>query len=581
MPIALRTLIWCSLFALTALAGWCLQGWPREVPEAGVERVECVSYAPFRLPGESPFDETFRVTRERIADDLRLLAPRTRCVRTYSIDQGLDQVPAAARELGMQVLLGVWIGRDRDKNRIELEHALALANMHADVVRGLIVGNEVMLRRELPESELQALLQHAQAATTVPVTYADVWEFWLKHPRLAGAVDFLTIHILPYWEDEPVGVAAAIEHVRDVYRTMQQQFAGRTILIGETGWPRDGRARRQAQPGRIEQARFVRAFVAAAQAEGLPYNLIEAFDQPWKRRLEGAMGGYWGLLDSAGEAAFPWQGPVAADAHWRGGLIAGGAGLLLAGAIALARRRRGIAWLAQALAGAAIGAVLFAQWRYALAWHRDALELAIGAGGALAGLLFAWLAVVRGSSAQGLGATSEALPGVHGLLSMRRPLDVGQWLCAWLPPSLRAGAREGLPSPLASHDALLSLLRALFLIGAAATMLLLVFDARYRGFPWPLFALPAGAMLLLAASGQRLPCDAREERLLAWIVAAAAPLVIVFERPSNVEALGFVALLLVFIAACFGFPHRSAYRLPGRSSTIAPSNAPSTDGSNE
>ncbi|MBN9427270.1 MAG: hypothetical protein J0H09_12265 [Burkholderiales bacterium] len=562
MPVALRTLIWSSLFLLAALGWWCLQGWPREVPEAGVERVACVSYAPFRLPGESPFDATFRVARERIVDDLRLLAPRTRCVRTYSIDQGLDQVPGAARELGMQVLLGVWIGRDRDKNRVELERALSLANAHADVVRGLIIGNEVMLRRELPERELLALLQQAQAATAVPVTYADVWEFWLRHPQLAAAVDFLTIHILPYWEDEPVGVAAAVEHVRDVYRTMQQHFAGRTILIGETGWPRAGRARQQAQPGRVEQARFVRSFVAAAQTEGLPYNLIEAFDQPWKRRLEGAMGGYWGLLDSAGEAAFPWHGPVTADEHWRGGLAAGGAGLLLAGTIAWARRQRGIAWLAQTLAGAAIGAVLFAQWRYALSWHRDALELAIGAGGAMLGAVFGWLAVARGSSARALRIAGP-LPGIYRLLS------------------LRADAADAAHTSTAPHDAALSLLRALFLLGAAATMLLLVFDARYRGFPWPLFALPAGALLLLAAAGERLPNDAREERLLAWIVVLAAPLVIAFERPTNTEALAFVGLLLVLVVAGFGFPHRSMYRAPERTSTIAPSSAPSTDGSNE
>ena len=38
-----------------------------------------------------------------------MLAPRTRCVRTYSAMQGLWHVPAAARANGIQVLLGIWI----------------------------------------------------------------------------------------------------------------------------------------------------------------------------------------------------------------------------------------------------------------------------------------------------------------------------------------------------------------------------------------------------------------------------------------------------------------------------------------
>lgn len=35
-----------------------------------------------------------------------------------------------------------------------------------------------------------------------------------------------------------------------------------------------------------------------AEAEGWKYNFIEAFDQPWKRISEGAVGGYWGLFDA-------------------------------------------------------------------------------------------------------------------------------------------------------------------------------------------------------------------------------------------------------------------------------------------
>jgi glucan 1,3-beta-glucosidase len=35
-----------------------------------------------------------------------------------------------------------------------------------------------------------------------------------------------------------------------------------------------------------------------AKKEHFRVNLIEAYDQPWKRQLEGTVGGYWGLFDS-------------------------------------------------------------------------------------------------------------------------------------------------------------------------------------------------------------------------------------------------------------------------------------------
>src|SRR5690606_14692444 len=180
-------------FASAAVGYWLAQAWPRAVAEPGVapggERIACLSYAPFRRPGESPFDPDARVARERIEADLRILASRTGCVRTYSVDQGLDQVPAVARDLGMTVLLGAWLGRDRARNGDELARAVALARAEPAVVRALIVGNEVLLRGELPERELRAAIESARRALRdeapggrpVPVTYADVWEFWLEH----------------------------------------------------------------------------------------------------------------------------------------------------------------------------------------------------------------------------------------------------------------------------------------------------------------------------------------------------------------------------------------------------------------
>ncbi len=524
--------------ALAAIAGLAASGRPQQIAEAPVERIECLSYAPFRDPADTPFDLTARVSRERVEADLKILSQRTDCVRTYSIDRGLDIVPEVAASLGMKVMLGAWLSRDRLANALELDDAIALARQYRGTVRALVVGNEVMLRRELPEIELAQALQRARDQAGVPVTYADVWEFWLRHRQLAASVDFITVHILPYWEDEPVGIDGAVAHVHDIYRRMQAQFPGRELLIGETGWPSAGRARLAAQPGRVEQARFMREFVAMAQAEHIPYNLIEAFDQPWKRRLEGAMGGHWGVFDSAGQAKFPWHGPLAADPGWRAGLWTGGVGTLGFGLVTFALRRRRaharagtlkpgasdfLEAAASILAGAAIGVLIFAQWRYLQAWSRDAIEWLATAPFLLATAPLAWLGLHRA-----LGQSSGEDSSRGAAVAPR-----------WLDP-----------------------LRMMFLFGAAVNVVLLGFDSRYRGFPVVFFLAPAAVEFVRILAGQAAKVS-EETRLLAMIVAIGAACVFLNERPVNHEALGYAALMLGYaLARTDGRPLRTSARAP-------------------
>ena len=78
-------------------------------------KLDCVSYAPFRN-GQTPWNSTIVISEAQIAEDLVELARVSRCIRTYSIENGLDKVPELASKVGLQVILGVWLGRDRLKN---------------------------------------------------------------------------------------------------------------------------------------------------------------------------------------------------------------------------------------------------------------------------------------------------------------------------------------------------------------------------------------------------------------------------------------------------------------------------------
>ena len=386
------------------LAWWIEQGRSVMLPDVNGAELPCVSYAPFRRAGHTPFDAQLRVTRQQIVEDLHILRGVTRCIRTYGLGHGLDAVPSVARELGLRVRLGAWVGRDAHANEVEVDAAAALAREYADVVEMLIVGNEVLLRRELDPAALAAWIERARRQVDVPVSYADVWEFWVRHSQvLRTQVDVITIHVLPYWEDEPVGVDAAVAHVYAVTAKMRSHFAPLRVWVGETGWPAAGRQRAGARPGRVEQARFVRELARRHRAEPLEFNLVEAFDQPWKRALEGAMGGAWGLYDAAGEARFGWRGAVQEDPAWQRGPLAALIAALGAGIAAGWGRRTG-RQIGLAAAGAGlIAAVAVAHAATLGVWSRTPAEWALSIGCALVMLasagVSAWRLVVRDSAA--------------------------------------------------------------------------------------------------------------------------------------------------------------------------------------
>ena len=279
---------------------WWWLATPVTLPRAPIDaaaKLECVSYAPFRND-QTPHDQALIVSPEQIAEDLRELAKVSKCIRTYSIDNGLDKVPELASRVGLKVLLGVWIGRDRAKNAHLVDIAVSLVRDHPGVVTAIIVGSEVLLRGEMIVSDLREIIRSVKPRVDVPVTYADVWEFWLRYREIGADVDFVTVHFLPYWEDFPPRAEDAAAHVDGIRKQVAAAFPGKEILIGEAGWPSHGRMRDGALASRVNQARFISEILDRARRDNFRVNLFEAYDEPWKRRWEGTVGGYWGLFDS-------------------------------------------------------------------------------------------------------------------------------------------------------------------------------------------------------------------------------------------------------------------------------------------
>jgi exo-beta-1,3-glucanase (GH17 family) len=509
-PLSIRIIVWIVL-VMCALAGafyWWGLGRPVALPDAPSARIACVSYAPFRLKGETPIDPKAYISPERIDADLRALSGRFDCVRTYSMGQGLGAVPEIAGRYGMKVLMGIWLDRDLASNEREMALGITAAKKDAANLRGIVVGNEVMLRGELAPAALAAYIERVRASTSVPVTYADVWEFWLRYPQLAKSVSYLTIHILPYWEDEPVEPADAVRHVADVYARIKQAFPGKDVMIGETGWPSAGRTRQGAAASVVNEARYMREFLIHAATVNMPYNVIEAFDQPWKRDLEGTVGGYWGIFDVDAKPKFPMQGPVVEEARWQQGLAAGAIGALLFVVVGAWRRRwHGVAgWLALALLGFASGTALAAHARLLEYACRTQLEWTIGiVSGVLA--LFTALSLSRTIATRLADNTDDV-----------RPRWITRQRFFWL--------------------------FALTLYG-----LLLTFNGRYRDFPVGLFALPCVGFALLGLLRKRIVMPLIEERMLALWLPVLAAIVVAQEAGINPVAWLWFGLNLCLAAS--------------------------------
>jgi len=526
-------------------AGWWLHGHPRPIADVAHAKLGCVSYAPYR-EGQSPFQRGLFISSEQIDEDMRLLAERFDCVRTYSVGQGLDQVPRIAQQYGLKVLLGIWIGResasDPGTNAREISTAVRLANDPAlsGAIQAIIVGNEVLLRREFTASQMAGWIGQVRGKVPVPVTYADVWEFWLQFPQMAEAVDYITVHILPFWEDHPIGVDGAVAHLHDTLAKMRAAFPGKTLFIGETGWPSAGRMREGAAPGPFNQARYIREFVLAMDKENIGYNVIEAFDQPWKRAQEGTVGGNWGIFDVQRQQKFPFSGPVSENPDWR---TEAAVALAFATTILLGLLLRGYAfglvgWLAAAAGAQASGASLVRGWVYVreisytdAAWAVGIFTLALAA--AAAGLLSA--------------AIADAVSGRPA--GRVRPAHAYEAL-AWL--------RRPRLAALKDRALALSLLQTLTVFGAAALSMQLMFDPRYRDFAVALYLIPSVGFVWLdwlqrrAEGGNALDLATastrREERWLAVIGGLCVIITAVKEGPLNVESLGWTLVaLLVFM----------------------------------
>jgi exo-beta-1,3-glucanase (GH17 family)/cellulose synthase/poly-beta-1,6-N-acetylglucosamine synthase-like glycosyltransferase len=302
-----------ALFAAFTFGLWAYINKPMHEPQWPANGVQGMAFSPFRA-GQDPIDRTLP-TPQQIDTDLQLLAAAgVRAVRSYSTLDSLAAIPSLAAKHKMLVSIGAWLDRARATNQAEIAAAIELANRHSNVIR-VFIGNETILRGDLTVAELTTELDRVRAQIDQPVSTAEPWHVWVDNPELAKHVDFIGVHLLPYWEG--IAVEDSIEFLVSRMQILKQAFPDKPLVIAEAGWPSQGRTRGAADASTSHQALFLRRFLERAQAEGYVYYLMEAFDQPWKARYEGSVGAYWGIYDVERKPKFAFVEPIVRVAAWQ------------------------------------------------------------------------------------------------------------------------------------------------------------------------------------------------------------------------------------------------------------------------
>jgi exo-beta-1,3-glucanase (GH17 family) len=277
------------VFSATVAAGYPPLTYTWDWGEPSSLPLHGIAYGPFRdgqRPGGLLPSET------ELREDLDILSRHSDHIRLYGTQEATPDIVRIAAEKGISITLGAWIDTDTITNELELASLISLTNHYSNVVAAT-VGNERLLFHEISETQLISYIQQVRQAVDVPVSTAETWDVWLAHPQLADAVDFLLVHIHPYWEGVPV--ERAVEQVANHYAQLQAAYPGKPIVIGETGWPTSGDDYGAAHPGEAEQQQFVEAFTAWARANNVSYFYFDAFDEAWKCDPGPAVECHWGL----------------------------------------------------------------------------------------------------------------------------------------------------------------------------------------------------------------------------------------------------------------------------------------------
>ena len=262
-----------------------------EVLNAGVHGFCFSIYEEGQKPGDI-------ISEEQVKRRMSILKPYSNWIRSFSCIEGNELVPKIAKEMGLKTLVGAWLGKDEDKNRIEIESLIKLAQEgYVDIA---VVGNEVLYRKDLTENDLiNNINEVKEAIPGIPVGYVDAYYEFVQKPKITEACDVILCNCYPYWEG--TDFEYSLSHMQQMYQQAKTAGKGKRVIITETGWPSQGESLGNAVPSKLNALKYFINTQLWAKADSIEVFYFSSFDESWKVGAEGDVGAYWGIWDHLGK----------------------------------------------------------------------------------------------------------------------------------------------------------------------------------------------------------------------------------------------------------------------------------------
>ncbi|KAI9862202.1 MAG: hypothetical protein M1824_001583 [Vezdaea acicularis] len=260
-------------------------------------------------------------SQNNVTRDVAVLSQLTNQIRLYGTDCNQTEMTLhAISQLGLtktKVWLGVWIGNNDTTNTRQLTAMYDILDKNgAAPFVGIIIGNEVLYRKDKTDAEMSLILSGVKSnltakKITLPVATSDLGDNWTT--ALASEVDIVMANIHPFFAGVSADVAASwtwnFFQQHDVSLIQGLTNAPKAI-ISETGWPSDGGTdcgggtctggTSGSVAGIDQMNKFMDTFICQSLANSTEFFWFEAFDEPWKVQFDTPGKNWedkWGLMD--------------------------------------------------------------------------------------------------------------------------------------------------------------------------------------------------------------------------------------------------------------------------------------------
>ncbi len=249
-----------------------------------------ICFSPY-LEGQNIGDT---LTESQIEQRMKIVAPYTQWIRSFSCTDGNQLIPKIAHKNGLKTMVGAWIDSDKAKNEKEIEALIREAkNGNVDIA---VVGNEVLLNNELTEQELLDYIQRVkEALPNIPIGYVDAYFQFHERSKLVDICDLILVNCYPFWEGCDINYAS--NYLKKMHAVTKKASKGKPVIITETGWPNKGGNTKNAKPTPENAMKYFINTSNWAKEEDIKLFYFSSFDESWKVHHEGDVGERWGIWD--------------------------------------------------------------------------------------------------------------------------------------------------------------------------------------------------------------------------------------------------------------------------------------------